>query len=76
MLLLWRTSLADSGNLRSFAAMRTGLLDIGGAAGRRVDLAVQPDADPTVTAKAQIGRKADGRMTLPFTAADDHGVAA
>lgn len=61
--------------MRSFAAMRTGLLDIGGAAGRRFDLAVQPDADPTVTAKAQIGRKADGRMTLPFTAADDHGVA-
>lgn len=60
--------------MRSFVAMRTGLLDIGGAAGRRFDLAVQPDADPTVTAKAQIGRKADGRMTLSFTAKDDHGV--
>ncbi len=60
--------------MRSFVATRTGALEIGGANGRRLDLTVQPDADPTVTAKAQIGRKADGRMSLPFTAGDDYGV--
>ncbi len=59
---------------QSFVAIRSGVLEIGGAGGRRFDLVVQPDADPTVTAKAEIGRKADGRMALPFTASDDYGV--
>jgi len=59
---------------QNFTASRSGVLQIGGANGRRFDLVVQPDADPTVTARAQIGRKADGRMSLPFTATDDYGV--
>jgi uncharacterized protein (TIGR02302 family) len=53
---------------------RSGSLDIQGEGGRAWQITVTPDAPPTVAADGEVGRKADGRFTQGFKAADDYAV--
>ncbi len=57
-----------------FEAVRSGTLSIGGASGREWDVAILPDAAPTVTIGGAAMRDAEGAMSQPFTARDDYAV--
>ena len=57
-----------------FEVTRSGTLTISGDAGRVIALTVLSDAPPTVALAGEIGRDAEGAMSLPFTATDDYGI--
>lgn len=59
---------------REFQATRSGTLSIGGAAGRQWQVAIVPDAAPTVTIDGAAMRDAEGTMSQPFSAGDDYAV--
>ena len=58
----------------TFDIARSGRIAIEGPAARAWDVAMRPDRPPTVAAAGPVTREADGRLSLPFTAADDYGV--
>ncbi|MDP2739884.1 MAG: DUF4175 family protein, partial [Pseudorhodobacter sp.] len=55
-------------------ATRSGTLAITGPGGRSFALTVLPDAAPTVAPLVAATRRADGKLSQPFRAADDYGV--
>ena len=55
-------------------ATRSGTLAIAGPGGRAFTLTVLPDAPPTVAPLAAAERRADGKLSQPFQAADDFAV--
>lgn len=59
-----------------FTVEHHGRIAITGPNGRGWDIGVLRDLPPTIAATAPPGREADGRMKLPFEAADDYGVVA
>ena len=59
---------------QDFTITRSGRLAIQGNGGREWQITVLPDAPPTIAAKGEMDRDADGRFKQPFTAADDYGV--
>ncbi|SPH23358.1 hypothetical protein DEA8626_02422 [Defluviimonas aquaemixtae] len=59
-----------------FEAIRSGRLAITGEGGRSWQLTIQPDTPPEVQFAGEVMREADGRMSQPFSARDDHGVEA
>ena len=78
-------SLAESVSARSdpfdaaapsqeFEVTRSGDLAINGANGREWAIVAARDAPPTVSAKGELTREADGRLKMPFSAKDDFGV--
>jgi uncharacterized protein (TIGR02302 family) len=60
--------------LQDFIITRAGKLAIQGIGGREWQVALQPDAAPTVELTGEIKREADGRFKQGFTARDDYGV--
>lgn len=60
--------------VQEFAVIQSGSLEIAGAGGRRWEVTALPDTAPTVTATAPPSRDSDNRMSLPFSAKDDHGI--
>ena len=60
----------------AFEAVQSGEITVDGSGGRTWQIAVLPDAAPGVEFAGDIGREADGRMTQPFRATDDHAVTA
>lgn len=59
-----------------FEAVRSGTLSISGQQGRDWNLTVLADNAPTVSIEGAIARGADGTMSQPFAAKDDHAVTA
>ena len=72
------TAALDAAAVRAieFEAVQTGRLTIGGDGGREWQVAVLPDAPPTVAITGAIMREADGTMSQPFAAKDDYAVSA
>lgn len=65
---------AASDPVQDFTVAQSGALEISGAGGRKWQVVATPDASPTITPEATIGREADGRFKQKFTATDDYGV--
>jgi uncharacterized protein (TIGR02302 family) len=65
---------AASDPVQDFTVARSGEMKISGAGGREWQVIATPDAAPTITPEATIGREADGRFKQKFTATDDYGV--
>jgi uncharacterized protein (TIGR02302 family) len=65
---------AASDPVQDFTVAQSGALEISGAGGRKWQVIATPDASPTITPEATIGREADGRFKQKFTATDDYGV--
>ncbi len=61
---------------QSFQITQGGRLAIEGAGGRSWDIAVIPDAAPTIAFDGPVERTPTGEMRQPFRAADDYGVVA
>lgn len=59
---------------QDFTVARSGQVEISGPGGRVWQVMALPDAVPTVELAGSATRERDGRMRLPFTARDDHGV--
>jgi uncharacterized protein (TIGR02302 family) len=57
-----------------FLITKSGALSIEGDGGRDWKVIATPDAPPSVTPEATIGREADGRFKQGYTASDDYGV--
>ncbi|MFC3613068.1 TIGR02302 family protein [Lutimaribacter marinistellae] len=57
-----------------FTVRRNGALSIDGPGGRDWTIAVRPDSAPEIAVSGVVETEAAGRMTLPFSAADDYGV--
>lgn len=58
----------------TFDVARSGRIAIAGPAERAWEVAMLPDRPPTVAVAGPVTREQDGRLSLPFTAADDYGV--
>ena len=65
---------AAQATAQEFAARQSGTLEIAGPGGRAWQVAVTPDAAPTVARDGEIDVTYDGQATIPFTASDDYGV--
>jgi uncharacterized protein (TIGR02302 family) len=61
---------------QDFTLTKSGQIVIDGPGGRTWSVVATPDKAPTVTPKGEVTREQDGRMRLPFSAADDYGVTA
>ncbi len=61
---------------RDFDAVRSGVIEIGGAAGRRFAVTILPDDAPGVELVGLAERRADGKLSQPFHATDDYAVTA
>ncbi|MGB1207910.1 MAG: DUF4175 family protein, partial [Paracoccaceae bacterium] len=61
---------------QDFAVVRSGALDISGPGGRVWDVALRPDALPTIALEGDIETEFTGQSRIPFRAEDDHGVVA
>jgi len=59
---------------RDFTAMRSGVLELGGAMARRFDVVLLPDENPSVELLRLAERRADGKLAQPFHGRDDYGV--
>jgi uncharacterized protein (TIGR02302 family) len=59
---------------QEFVLTRSGQIVIDGQGGRTWVIAATPDKTPTITPKGEVTREKDGRLRLPFAAADDYGV--
>ena len=59
---------------QDFTVAKTGRLAIQGSGGREWQVAVLPDAPPTIAPKGEMTREADGRFKQDFIATDDYGV--
>lgn len=59
---------------QDFEVTQSGELAIEGPNGRTWDILVGRDAPPSISAKGELTREADGRLKLPFEAKDDFGV--
>ncbi len=57
-----------------FILTKSGQIVIDGQGGKTWSIIATPDSAPTVTPKGEVTREKDGRMRLPFAAADDYGV--
>jgi uncharacterized protein (TIGR02302 family) len=57
-----------------FTVTQSGTLSIEGDGGRTWRITATPDAAPSITPAAAIGREADGRFKQKFTAKDDYGI--
>lgn len=72
---LGRTQGATQGpGTMEFIAQRSGEVRIEGPGGRRIEVAVQPDASPRVAFAGPVEKQADGEMRQPFFAQDDFGI--
>jgi uncharacterized protein (TIGR02302 family) len=67
---------AASAPEQAFEAVRDGRLSIEGPGGAAWDVALIPDAPPSVEAAGPVEADAEGEMAQPFRASDDYGVAA
>jgi uncharacterized protein (TIGR02302 family) len=65
---------AASDPVQDFSIAQSGTLEISGAGGRKWQVIATPDAAPSITPEATIGREADGRFKQKFSASDDYGV--
>lgn len=61
---------------RDFEAVRSGVIEIGGPAGRRFTVTILPDDAPSVELVGLAERRADGKLSQPFRATDDYAVTA
>ncbi|MDD8023815.1 MAG: DUF4175 family protein [Paracoccaceae bacterium] len=61
---------------RDFDAVRSGVIDIRGPAGRRFAVNILPDDAPSVELVGLAERRADGKLSQPFHATDDYAVTA
>ncbi|RVT82230.1 TIGR02302 family protein [Rhodobacteraceae bacterium CCMM004] len=61
---------------QSFDVAQSGEVRIDGPGGRSWDIAMLPDAPPSVTVTDPMERAAGGEFQQPFSASDDHGVVA
>jgi uncharacterized protein (TIGR02302 family) len=61
---------------QTFTVVQSGRLAIDGAGGRAWDVAIIPDAAPTIAFDGNVERTATGEMRQPFHATDDYGVVA
>ncbi|CUH67272.1 hypothetical protein TG4357_02911 [Thalassovita gelatinovora] len=59
---------------QQFTVAQEGRLEINGAGGRSWDVALVPDAAPSVALTGPSETSFDGRMSLPYRAEDDYGV--
>lgn len=59
-----------------FEVARSGRIEVTGTGGRRWEVAMLPDAPPSISFQGELGREAGGRMRQAFRASDDHGVVA
>ncbi|WP_245794956.1 DUF4175 domain-containing protein [Thioclava marina] len=59
---------------REFEAVRNGVIAMKGPAGRTFHVAVRPDTAPSISLAGTPERRADGKLSLPFTAQDDYAV--
>ena len=59
---------------QDFTVTKSGSIAIQGTGGRTWQVAVLPDQPPTIAAKGDMTREADGRFKQAFTATDDYGV--
>ncbi|WP_323784839.1 TIGR02302 family protein [Thalassovita sp.] len=59
---------------QQFTVAQGGRLDINGTGGRSWDVALLPDAVPSVALTGPSETSFDGRMSLPYRAEDDYGV--
>ncbi len=62
--------------VHDFTITQSGSVAVAGAGGRTWEIAMTPDAPPTIAPAAEITRKGTGEFTQQFTAADDYGVTA
>lgn len=65
---------AASDPVQDFSIVQSGALEISGAGGRKWRVIATPDAAPSISPDASIGREADGRFKQKFSASDDYGV--
>ncbi|MDB6452447.1 DUF4175 domain-containing protein [Falsirhodobacter sp. 20TX0035] len=59
---------------QEFEIRQSGVLTVSGDGGREWPVTATPDTPPTVSGTGDLTREADGKMRLPFQAADDYGV--
>lgn len=59
---------------QDFEITQSGELAINGPNGSKWNITASRDAPPRISAKGDLTREADGRLKLPFAAADDYGV--
>lgn len=59
---------------QDFDVQQSGTIAITGANGREWTITALPDAAPSISSTGKVEREADGKMKLPFSAADDYGV--
>ena len=65
---------AASDNRQEFTVKQSGVIAIDGTGGRAWQVIATPDTAPSIEAKGDIARQADGRFKQQFTAKDDYGV--
>ncbi|EPX82793.1 TIGR02302 family protein [Salipiger mucosus] len=61
---------------QEFAVVRSGRLAVEGPGGRAWEIAMTPDAAPSVAREGEIEVSYEGEAQIPFTARDDYGVVA
>ena len=61
---------------QNIAVAQSGALTIDGSGGRAWQIAMIPDAAPSVRRDGEVEANAEGQMQLPFSGADDHGIVA
>ncbi|QDY68593.1 DUF4175 domain-containing protein [Qingshengfaniella alkalisoli] len=66
----------DATVAHEFAVQKSGNIQIEGEGGHSWQIAMLPDAPPSVTIAGSATREAAGEMALPFEAGDDYGVVA
>lgn len=59
---------------QDFAVLKSGELAVDGPGGRAWQIALVPDAGPSVSRDGEIETSYEGEAQIPFTATDDHGV--
>ena len=70
-----RTEFAPASEpVQAFTITRSGRLAIQGEGGREWQVAVLPDAPPSIRTSGELTREADGRFKQGFSATDDYGV--
>ncbi|WP_376876888.1 DUF4175 domain-containing protein [Albirhodobacter sp. R86504] len=67
-------SSAATGERREFTAETSGQIVLEGAFGRRFEITLLADDAPEVSLLSPATRRADGRLSQPFSASDDYGV--
>ncbi len=61
-------------SVQDFDITQSGEIGIEGPGGRRWNITALRDVPPTITAKGDVKRQADGSLKMPFSASDDYGV--